>query len=140
LDRTGTSERTLEYREGITVDGMVNTGTPEEPIFEANTLQITGQDYWDSMGGISANYIYSQTNIRLRELTLVYSLPRDILGDSFVRGVSIGVVGRNLGFLYKDIENFDPESSYSTSNYAQGMLWYNLPTMRSIGFNVNISF
>lgn len=140
LDGTGTSERTLEYREGTTVDGMVNTGTPEAPVFEPNTLQITGQDYWGSMSGIAANYIYSQTNIRLRELTLVYRLPGDILGDSFVRGLSFGVVARNLGFLYKDIENFDPESSYSTSNYAQGMLWYNLPTTRSIGFNVNISF
>jgi hypothetical protein len=140
LDGTGTSERTLEYRDGITVDGMVNTGTPEEPTFEANTLQITGQDYWGSMSGISSNYVYSQTNIRLRELTLVYSLPRNILGDSFVKGLSVGLVGRNLAFLYKDIDNFDPESSYSTSNYAQGMLWYNLPTTRSFGFNVNISF
>jgi len=140
LDATGTSTRTLEYREGVVVDGMVNTGTPEEPSFEANTLSITGQDYWGSMSGVAANYIYSQTNIRLRELTLVYSLPSSVLGDSFVKGISLGVVGRNLFFLYKDIENFDPESSYSTSNYAQGMLFYNLPTTRSVGFNLNIAF
>ncbi len=140
LDQSGTSARTLDYRDGIIVDGMVNTGTPEEPNYQPNTLQITGQDYWGAMSGISSNYIYSQTNIRLRELTLVYSLPRSILGESFIQGVSVGLVGRNLFFIYKDIDNFDPESSYSTSNYAQGMLWYNLPTTRSIGFNLNISF
>ena len=140
LDASGTSVRTLDYRDGITVDGMVNEGTPEEPNYQPNTLQITGQDYWGAVSGISSNYIYSQTNIRLRELTLVYSLPKSVLGDSFIQGVSFGLVGRNLFFLYKDIENFDPESSYSTSNYAQGMLWYNLPTTRSFGFNLNISF
>ena len=140
LDGSGTSTRTLDYREGITVDGMVNTGTPEEPNYQPNTLQITGQDYWGAMSGIPSNYIYSQTNFRLRELTLVYSLPKSVLGDSFIQGVSFGLVGRNLFFIYKDIENFDPESSYSTSNYAQGMLWYNLPTTRSFGFNLNVSF
>ncbi|MCP4311017.1 MAG: SusC/RagA family TonB-linked outer membrane protein [Bacteroidetes bacterium] len=140
LDNSGVSTRSLEYRDGITVDGMVNTGTPEEPVYESNTLQITGQDYWGAMADISSNYIYSQTNIRLRELTLVYSLPRSVLGDSFFKRVSIGLVGRNLFFIYKDIENFDPESSYSTSNFAQGMLWYNLPTTRSLGFNLNVTF
>jgi hypothetical protein len=140
LDASGTSVRTLAYREGITVDGMVNEGTPEEPNYQPNTLQITGQDYWGAMSGISSNYIYSQTNIRLRELSLVYSLPKSVLGDSFIQGVSFGLVGRNLFFIYKDIENFDPESSYSTSNYAQGMLYYNLPTTRSFGFNLNVSF
>ena len=140
LDAQGVSTRTLEYRDGITVDGMVNAGTPEEPDYQPNTLQITGDDYWGAMSDISSNYIYSQTNIRLRELTLVYSLPRSVLGDSFFKGVSFGLVGRNLFFIYKDIENFDPESSYSTSNFAQGMLWYNLPTTRSLGFNLNVTF
>jgi len=140
LDASGTSVRTLDYRDGITVDGMVNTGSPEEPIYQPNTLQITGQDYWGAISGIASNYVYSQTNIRLRELTLVYSLPKSVLGDSFIQGLSFGLVGRNLFFIYKDIENFDPESSYSTSNYAQGMLWANLPTTRSFGFNLNISF
>ncbi len=140
LDATGTSARTLDYRDGIVVDGMVNTGTPEDPVYEPNSLQITGQDYWGAVSGITSNYIYSQTNFRLRELTLTYSLPKSILGNSVVKGLSVGLVGRNLFFISKDIENFDPESSYSTSNYAQGMLWYNLPTTRSFGFNLNVSF
>ncbi|MCK5136395.1 MAG: SusC/RagA family TonB-linked outer membrane protein [Bacteroidales bacterium] len=140
LDATGVSTRSLEYRDGITVDGMVNVGSAEEPDYQANTLQITGQDYWGAMSGIASNYIYSQTNVRLRELTLVYTIPRSVLGNSFIKGLSVSLVGRNLFFIYKDIENFDPESSYSTSNFAQGMLWYNLPTVRSLGFNLNVTF
>ncbi|MCK4747574.1 MAG: hypothetical protein KAT15_11080, partial [Bacteroidales bacterium] len=140
LDASGVSKRSLEYRDGIVVDGMVNVGSAEEPDYQPNTLQITGQDYWGAMSGIASNYIYSQTNIRLRELTLVYTMPGSVLGSSFIKGFSVGLVSRNLFFIYKDIENFDPESSYSTSNFAQGMLWGNLPTTRSIGFNLNITF
>ena len=87
LDATGVSTRTLAYRDGITVDGMVNTGTAEEPIYEPNTLQVTGQDYWGAVSDIASNYIYSQTNVRLRELTLIYSLPGSVLGDFFIKGV-----------------------------------------------------
>ena len=140
LDFAGASERTLAYRDGIVVDGMVNTGTPEEPVYEPNTLQIPGQYYWGAMLNIASNYIYPQTNIRLRELTLIYSFPGRILGNSFIKGASVGLIGRNLFFIHKEIDNFDPESSYSTSNFAQGMLWVNLPTVRSLGFNFTLLF
>ena len=56
------------------------------------------------------------------------------------RSATIGLVGRNLAFLYKKIDNFDPETSYSASNYAQGVLFYNLPTTRSLGINLNVKF
>lgn len=140
LDASGVSSRTLEYRDGIVVDGMVNTGTADAPVYEQNSLEITGQDYWGAMSGIASNYVYSQTNFRMREISLVYSLPKSLLANSFVKGLSLGVVGRNLFFIYKEIDNFDPESSYSTSNFAQGMLWYNIPTTRSLGFNLNVTF
>ena len=138
LDASGVSERTLPYREdGIVVDGVVNTGTAEAPVYEPNTAQITGQEYWGAMANIADNHIYDQTNIRLRELSLTY---RFNLKDIFIKNLTLGVVGRNLFFLYKDIDNFDPESSFSTSNFAQGVLWYNLPSTRSFGFTLNVNF
>lgn len=140
LDAAGVSVRTLDYRDGITVDGMVNVGSAEEPDYQPNTVMTTGQDYWGAISGIPSNYIYSQTNFRMRELTLTYTMPPSLLGDFFIKRVSLGLVGRNLFFIHKEIDNFDPESSYSTSNFAQGMLWYNLPTVRSLGFNLNIAF
>ena len=138
LDASGVSERTLEYREeGIVVDGVVNTGTAEAPVYEPNTAQITEQEYWGAMSSIAENHIYDQTNIRLRELSLTY---RFNLKDIFIQNLTLGLVGRNLFFLYKDIDNFDPESSFSTSNFSQGVLWYNLPSTRSFGFTLNVNF
>ena len=140
MDAAGVSEKTLEYREeGIVVDGVYNTGPPDNPVYAPNTNQITGQQYWGSYSGIASNYVYDQTNIRMRELTVTYSFPSAMLGN-FIKGVSVGLVGRNLFFFSRKIDNFDPESSFSTANTAQGVLFYNLPTTRSLGFNLNVKF
>lgn len=126
-----------ENRESRILDAVVNTGTVEVPVWEANTVEITGQQYHGAMSGIAETHIYDQTNIRLREASLMYTFD---LNNNVVQDLTVGLVGRNLFFLYKKMDNFDPESSFSTSNYSQGVLWYNLPTTRSIGFNLSVRF
>jgi TonB-linked SusC/RagA family outer membrane protein len=144
LDQTGVSLKTLEFREtGIIVDGVVDdgTGTPENPNYVVNTLSITAQQYHGSIAGrVAASNIISQTNVRLREMSLSYNFPTSILGDSFIKDVSVSLIARNLFYFYKDSENFDPESGYSTNNNSQGVLYYNLPTPRTVGFNINVQF
>ncbi len=140
LDGNGVSQRSLEYRDGIVVDGVVNTGTPEAPVWEQNTVEISGQDYFGAISGIASNYVFDQTNIRLREVSLSYTLPKSMFSNSFIQSASIGIVGRNLLFFKNDLGGFDPESSYSTSNFAQGMLWFNLPSTKSYGVNLNVKF
>ncbi len=141
LDASGTSVRTLDYREGgIVIDGVVNTGTAEAPVWSPNTVNINAQQYWGSYSGIGENYVYDQTNVRLREISLSYTLPSSVMNKTFIRGASIGITGRNLLFFYNAMENFDPETSYSVSNYSQGLMYYTLPTTRSLGLNLRLSF
>jgi hypothetical protein len=134
LDRNGVSERSLQYREtGITVSGT-NTGTGS-----ANTESITGQQYWTAMSNISENYIYDQDNIRLRELSLGYSIPvkSNKVG---IQSATVQVVGRNLFFLMNKAEDIDPESMLGTSIGVQGLSHNAMPTLRSIGLNLNLTF
>ncbi|MCU4177695.1 SusC/RagA family TonB-linked outer membrane protein [Carboxylicivirga sp. N1Y90] len=138
LDGSGVSDRTLPFREGgITVDGVIDNG---DGTFTQNTTNISAQDYYGALSGIVSEYVFDATNVRLRELSLTYRMPKSILGDGFVKGASLSLIGRNLFFIYKKMDNFDPESSFSTSNFSQGVLWYNLPTTRSLGFNLNVNF
>ena len=141
LDASGVSARSLLYREsGTTVAGVVNTGTSDNPVYEPNTENITAQQYFGALSGIASEYVFDQTNVRLREVSLMYQVPSRLLENSFIQGLSIGFVGRNLFFFTKDLEYFDPESSYSTSNFSQGVLFYNLPTTRTYGVNINARF
>lgn len=140
LDGSGVSTRTLQYRDGVVVDGVVNTGTDEAPVWSPNTTEINAQQYYGALSGNAANYTYDQTNIRLRELAITYRVPQSIISKTFFTSANISVVGRNLFFFHREIDNFDPESSYSTTSFAQGVLFYTMPSMRSFGFNLNLGF
>jgi len=138
LVSSGVAVESLEYRDGgITVDGVV---LQDDGSYTQNTNPITAQQYWGAISGIASEFIYDQTNIRLREAVLSYTVPQSLLRDSFIKGATVGVVGRNLFFIYKEIDHVDPEASLGTGNNGQGILSYNMPTARSIGFNVNIKF
>lgn len=139
LISSGTEVRTLQYREGgVIVEGVVNTGTNDNPVYEPNTNSITAQQYWSRYSSATVNNVIDQTNIRLRELSITWNVPQNILKGNFIKGASMSVIGRNLFFLYKKSKNFDPESSYSVSAFAQGVLYNPVPTTRSLGFNLNI--
>jgi len=133
LDRVGASKRSLQYREtGVVLSGT-NTATGA-----ANTVNVSGQDYWAAMSGISSNYIYDQDNIRLRELSLGYRFSNiEKLG---LQSANLQLVGRNLFFLSKSAEDIDPEVMLGTSLGTQGMSHNPMPTMRSIGLNLTLNF
>jgi len=86
--------------------------------------------------GISGEYMYSATVVRLREAALGYTLP--LTGKTF-KSVRLAVTGRNLAYFYKKAP-FDPEITMSTGNGLSGVDVFNQPATRSLGFNVNFSF
>jgi hypothetical protein len=42
--------------------------------------------------------------------------------------------------IYSKTKGFDPEAGFSNGNTVQGVEFGSMPTMRSLGFNVNVSF
>lgn len=123
LDIGGHSKRTLEGREtGLILDAYTADG-------RKNTQSITPESYWSNLNGVG--YIYSATNVRLRELLLSYTLPKGVLEKTgkLISGAKISLVGRNLLFFYNKAP-IDPESA---QNYA-------LPTTRSMGVNLKLAF
>ena len=88
--------------------------------------------------GINEFYVYDATNVRLREASIGYSLPKKILGN-FCQDLSISLVGRNLLFFYKKIP-YDPDSLLDTDGHFEGFSFYGMPTTRSLGFNIKVTF
>ncbi len=138
--RHGVLDATLEGREGMTLDGVVNSGSTESPVYTANTTETNAQAYWSKLEGIPGAHIQDLTNIRLREVNLSYSIPSRWLDKSFINSASVSLIGRNLLFLVKKADGVDPESSVSVANSGQGVFYYNMPTTRRFGFSLNVSF
>ncbi len=102
---------------------------------------VDPQVYYGNVASrISEEFIYSADFIKMRQMTLSYTLPRRWIQSSPFQNVTVSLVGRNLFFLYKNVPNIDPEASYNTGNGGQGLEYATIPTARSFGFNVNLRF
>jgi TonB-linked SusC/RagA family outer membrane protein len=132
----GTTKQTLEGRDAYVFPGVREDGS-------ANTITTTAERYWLKVGGRNTPagevFTYSASNIRLREAVLSYSVPSKVLGSK-IQAASISMVGRNLFFLLNNAEGFDPELAAGTQNTTVGLESFSLPSTRSIGVNINLTF
>ncbi len=129
---SGNLEMTLDGRDGMVVPGVLVDGSP-------NTKSITSQAYWNGVSNNTEAYMYDATNIRLRELNLGYNFPRTMLAKTPFTAARLSFVARNLFMIYSKTKGFDPEAAYTSGN-AQGIEYGSMPTMRSLGFNINLAF
>lgn len=128
LDYYGASQATADARNA--------GGVP------VNYGKVSAQKYYQTIataeGGYGAYYLYSATNVRLQELSLSYTFPKQWFKNKL--NLSVGLVARNLWMIYCKAP-FDPELSAATSsNYYQGVDYFMQPSTRNIGFNVKIQF
>jgi hypothetical protein len=93
---------------------------------------------------VTSNYVTSGNFIKLREISLAYSLPASLLGKTkFIKDVTISVQGRNL-FLWMAKDNIyaDPEySSGSTTGNGTGLNDLSqTPPTRTYGATLSVKF
>lgn len=104
-----------------------------------NNGKVDAEGYYSVVGGsnpIWSEYIYSATNVRLQEAHISYTLPKNL-----IKGVrlTLGLTAHNLFMIYNKAP-FDPESTASTGTYYQGFDYFMQPSLRSLGFNINVNF
>ena len=101
---------------------------------------VDAQKWYQAIGsqsGLPQYYTYSATNFRLQELSLGYTLPAKWFRDRMRMTVSF--VGRNLWMIYCKAP-FDPEAVASTGLNYQGIDYFMMPSLRSLGFSVKFQF
>jgi TonB-linked SusC/RagA family outer membrane protein len=104
-----------------------------------NSTSITANRYGtDFYHKATAQNIFDATYIKLRELSLGYSVPASYVGD--IKGLRISVFGRNLAIWGLDNKNIDPETAVTSSQNIQGIEGSALPSTRTYGLNVKLNF
>jgi TonB-linked SusC/RagA family outer membrane protein len=142
MTQAGFTKRTLQGRAGeapLTITGVSPDGTGFKP-FTKTLTPGEAQNYWGQLGSrAQENFMYDASYAKLRQLTLGYNIPSKIWGNAPIRGLMVSFVARNLAILYKNTENIDPESNYSSAN-AQGLDYFGMPASRTYGFNIRATF
>lgn len=157
----GTSKLS-ENRESLTINGVVNKGTADNPNYQPDSFtykagesyDIGGtltsgkkiiQDYWKTYyPRESANFMYKTNWLRLRSLTVTYNLPDSILAkQNIFKGVSASIIGSNL-FLWTNYKGMDPEASAGGAGMvgptSSGIEYCGVPATAGVSFSLNLRF
>lgn len=117
---------------GLVAEGVTESGEP-------NTKQIYPIDFFQGHFGLGAAHVYDASYVKLRELTVSYSLPNSVIDNTPFTKINFAVEGRNLAILSKNIPHIDPENVTNSGN-VQGLEGGALPSLRSYGFKVSLGF
>jgi TonB-linked SusC/RagA family outer membrane protein len=137
LYNNGLHQNTLVGREG----GVIGQGVNEAG--EPNDVSVPARVYYQGIATgpafVAEEFVYDASFIKLRSLSIGYTLPKSILKDFFIKDVSLAFVARNVATLMKNTPNIDPEANLNNTN-GQGLELSGYPMLRSYGFNVNLKF
>jgi TonB-linked SusC/RagA family outer membrane protein len=146
---TGDNRGTTTVFEGVKgtldADGQLllqdengNTGT-----FTNDVNAELNEDWYTFNGGgfgnVDEGFVQDGSWIRLREVTLGYTLPARIFENTPISGLNVGLSGRNL-WLSTSYEGIDPETNLMGSFNAQGLDYFNMPNTRSYSVRLGITF
>lgn len=132
----GNSKRTLNGRDGMVVNGIVESTGLE------NTKQVTAQEYYATIAGtypVGEEFLHDATYVKLRELSIGYTLPKMWFKNTPINNVKVSVVGRDLFNIYKAAP-VNAEFAQNSQDVFQAFELAALPSTRTIGFSLNVKF
>lgn len=103
--------------------------------FAPNTTTQFLQDWISRKYNINETNLVDRTFAKLREVTLSYDLPQNLLDKTFIKSATISFVGRNLLYFAK-VDDVDLDQYIA----GQGSSSLQSPTLRRFGVNLNFTF
>jgi hypothetical protein len=121
------------------LDGVRSDGTPNNTVITATNL------YFENIGfGPDELSVFDATTIRLRDITLSYSLPASLLQNTPFGGISVSLSGQNLWY---NAVNMPPNSNVDTDalgfgadGNGLGFEFLNGPSVRRYGASLRVQF
>ncbi len=125
---------------GMIMDGYnVDDGRANDRVISPTNFYGVSYAGWSNLNRPRSLSVFENSWIKLRELSLTYTMPQSILKKTNVfQNMSISLVGRNLFYIYTTLpQKLNPEGINGTGN-GQGLQWSAFPSIRSIGFNIKV--
>ncbi len=140
---SGVLTSTLPGREnGVIGDGVMNIGSTENPNYVPNTTSVSASSFYNNFydRGNEASATFDASYLKLRQISLYYSIPKEICQSIGFQDIKLGFVGSNL-LLFTENPHFDPElNAFQGRNITYGVEDMSYPSTRSFGFSLKTAF
>jgi TonB-linked SusC/RagA family outer membrane protein len=142
----GIAEYTENRNTTTTFEGVLADGTPNNQVVflgqgvGPDARNYTAGFYRNVYRTITENFVEDASWVRLRNLSLSYTLPEDMFNNKIIQGATVTFTGNNL-VLFTDYSGFDPEtSSFSAGSNVDAFSGFTYPAIRSYLFSLNLNF
>ncbi|MBW6491992.1 MAG: SusC/RagA family TonB-linked outer membrane protein [Lentimicrobium sp.] len=124
---------------GVILPGVYEDGTPNDKVVHYYYKYLPNAGGWGKF--VSTPGILENTWVKMREISLSYSLPQTILKSTKIfQSLTLSVVGRDLFYIYTTLpDKINPEGIMGSGN-AQGFEWASFPGVRSVTFGASATF
>ena len=96
--------------------------------------------YGSSSTGVSDFWVLKNSWIALRQVAISYNLSKAFAQKLKLNNLSVGIIGRDLGYIYQTLPyNFNPASNNSNNTAFSGEMGF-LPKTRNINFTIRAAF
>jgi hypothetical protein len=140
LTRGLTKDTDFDRTQPVILKGVNDQdGSPNRTAVSASDAYFTGL-----LNNSEDTKIYDATVIRLKEISLSYSVPSSVLSKTrFIKGASLALVGSNLwyrGLGMPKYTHVDPEQNSLGVGNGRGFEYMTAPSSKSYGVNLNLTF
>ncbi len=126
--------------DGMILSGVKEDGTPNDIIVSASRYYVNTYN-WGASDYINySNSVFDNTYIKMRELTLGYSLPASFTSKFGCSNLTVSIFGRNLFYFYKNLPDFDAEATDGTMWTSRLAIGGSTATTRSFGLSLRMNF
>jgi len=135
------AETAFRPEEGIIAEGVLNTGTEDNPVYVPNTVAVTPESYYRQFydRNHEENNTYGASFLKLRQFSVGYTFDELNLFNQDA-SLRLSVIGRNL-FAFTENPHFDPEQlAVQGQGFIGGVEDMSYATTRSIGFKAGVNF
>ena len=127
----------MRNTEFIVENSVKETGKDADgnSIYAPNDIKVTdAQAYFTRRRSIDESYIYDNSYIKLRELSVSYP----VFSKKWLN-VNVNVFARNI-LVWSEMKGFDPEASQGNDHMGGAFERFSLPGTASYGFGFNVKF
>ncbi len=135
------AETAFRPEAGIIPEGVVNTGTSENPVYTPNTASVTAESYYRQFydRNHEENNTYDASFLKLRQFSVGYTFDNLSLFNQDA-SLSLSLIGRNL-FAITENPHFDPEQlAVQGQGFVSGVEDMSYASTRSFGFKAGFNF
>ncbi len=128
------------------VNGKVTGYTKNDIIVDAPTYYLDTYTWganpaWGSGNSRYDLSIYDNSYAKLRELSIGYTIPNNLIKKTGIKNLSVSLIGRNLFYFFKNLPNLDPENAIGSYWVNQGVdSGTTTAATRSFGISLRANF